>query len=90
MIWESTLSTGPSYNAGLDRVDIDSEAVNLAARLEPLAELGEVLVAEEFGGFVYSDPAIVLSPCRVKLQKGWQEYKSGDMLQAFKLSYLKN
>ncbi|MGA2313074.1 MAG: adenylate/guanylate cyclase domain-containing protein [Xanthobacteraceae bacterium] len=79
------------YNEITERLDIDGESVNVGARLEPLAESGEVLVSDVVVGLEELDKAkFSLVKRQVELKKAVGEMRVGDKIVVHRASYLPN
>ncbi len=78
------------FNLAIDRYDIDGPTVNLAARLEPLAPQGGILVSEEFAGLDISEDVGILKKSPVKLKKGFDDFAAGDILNAYIVEIKRN
>lgn len=79
-----------SYNAATSRDDLDGECVDLAARIEPMANVGEVLVSNDFGSLNINSDEFTLVPVRRKIGKAFAQYNIGDEIELFSVSYLSN
>ena len=78
------------YNPAIGRQDIEGKVVDFAARLEPLAPIGSVLVSEEFGGLEISNPAIELVPYKAVVKKAFDRFSAGEELDVFLLRVERN
>ncbi len=78
------------HNKAIGRDDLNGEPVNLAARLEPLAPKGRILLSKEFGGLDLPDNSIKLIPHKVELKKGFGSFNDGDQLDTYLVNLLKN
>jgi class 3 adenylate cyclase len=71
-----------SHNEMTDRLDIDGDSVNVGARLEPLAEPGEVLAADVLLGLENFDRSqFIIVEKEVTLKKGVGSYVAGEKLR---------
>lgn len=77
-------------NPALGRPDIDGETVNEAARIEPLADTGEILVTEDFRELCQENREFELVPKKVELKKPFAEKKAGDKLELLRVRILSN
>jgi hypothetical protein len=67
------------HNDGIDRIDYDGEVVNRAARLEPLAEAGEIILSQEFRGIDFSRNKLLVNEKEVTLRKAFGDHLPGDI-----------
>ena len=74
-----------SYNPAIDRLDIDSAVVDLAARIEPLAGAGEILLTTEFSALKVPEHLAKLVRVRLPLVKDLGIYKAGDIMELLKV-----
>lgn len=79
-----------SFNAAIQRLDISGSTVNLAARLEPLAEAGEILCSSNFIALEYTNHNIDISKKTISLKKGFDNYKKGDEFEVCSATMAKN
>jgi class 3 adenylate cyclase len=87
------MSWGPvrtKHNPALGRTDIDGETVNEAARIEPLADIGEILTTEEFRHLCGSEADFEFVPKRVELKKPFSDKGAGEELNVLKVRTLLN
>lgn len=78
------------YNPATGRRDIDGAVVDLAARLEPMANLGTILCTKEFSALQIDTETFELVPVTKEVTKDFAEYKAGDVMDLFEIKYLKN
>jgi class 3 adenylate cyclase len=80
-----------AHNPVTDRLDIDGESVNLGARIEPLAEAGEVLASDIVVALDDLDRGkFSLVPRDVELKKAIGDKAAGEKLRVYRVSYLPN
>jgi class 3 adenylate cyclase len=80
-----------THNEVTDRLDIDGESVNLGARIEPLAEAGEVLASDIVVELEELDRAkFSFVPRDAELKKAIGEKTVGEKLRVYRVSYLPN
>jgi len=79
-----------SYNPAIGRTDIDGAVVDRAARLEPMAEPGEVLLSTEFGGHKIDPSLGELIRVKLLVKKAFAGYNVGDEIEVFRLKVLMN
>jgi class 3 adenylate cyclase len=80
-----------AHNEVTDRLDIDGESVNVGARIEPLAESGEVLASDLIIGLDELDRTkFSFVPRDVELKKAVGDKKAGDPVRVYRVSYLPN
>ncbi len=80
-----------TYNEITESLDIDGESVNIGARLEPLAESGEVLASDVVIGLEELDKSkFSFVSKQVELKKAVGDLKEGDKLPVYRVSYLPN
>lgn len=79
------------YNEVTRRTDVDGESVNFGARLEPLAEPGEVLASELLAALPeLNKNDFVLAKKEVTLSKAVSELVAGDKLLVYSVRLLPN
>ena len=80
-----------SKNEATQDTDIDGEAVNLAARLEPLAEPGEVIITPELRHHesLQSEEFSFVHVIK-KLMKAVGNDKQGNSIECFRINLIKN
>jgi len=71
------------------RLDIEGDSVNFAARLEPLAEPGEVLITEDlrYHPEVQQDRFLFLHHKR-SLKKAVGDQQQGDIVECYSVKYI--
>ena len=74
-----------AYNEITDRFDIDGESINMGARLEPLAEPGEVLTSE-----VVMSLDVIKEKKVEELKKAVGNLKIGDTLKVYSVKFYPN
>ncbi len=80
-----------TYNQITESLDLDGESVNFGARLEPLAETGEVLASDVVIGLEELDKSkFSFVPKQVELKKAVGDLNEGDRLSVYRVSYLPN
>lgn len=79
-----------SFNPAIGRRDIDGDVVNYAARLEPLAPKGGVLLSNDFGGLDIDPNLAELIPTNVEVKKAFGSHEVGEMMPAYILKILRN
>lgn len=79
-----------NFNPAIGKRDIDGDVVNYAARLEPLAPKGGVLLSNEFGGLDIDPNLAELIPTTVEVKKAFGSHEVGEMLPAYILKVLRN
>jgi hypothetical protein len=79
-----------SFNSTTGRRDIDGDVVDYAARLEPLAPVGGVLLSKEFGAMDLSTEIAELIPVKVEVKKAFHQHEVGDTLNLYSLRIKKN
>lgn len=79
-----------NFNPATGRKDIDGDAVNRAARMEPLAPIGGIIAAEEFGGLRIDPMLAELIPIEVEAKKSFGSIKSGDIIKVYRIKVIKN
>ncbi len=79
------------FNDITQRLDVDGESVNFGARLEPLAEPGEVLASDVVCALDNLDKGDFLFTAKeVELKKDVGEKKAGDKLRVYGVKYYPN
>jgi len=78
------------YNATIGRKDIDGPTVDYAARLEQMAEVGEILVSKEFGALDIITSLAEIVPHKAIVKKAFADHYIGDELDVFKVRILQN
>ncbi len=79
-----------NFNPATGRRDIDGDAVNRAARMEPLAPTGGILAAEEFGGLDINPALAELIPIEIEANKAYGSVRAGDIVNAYRIRITKN
>jgi hypothetical protein len=79
-----------SYNVATGRPDVDGEVVDFAARLEPMAPLGGILLSKEFGGLNINPAIGELVPVSLPVKKAFANYNIGDNIDLFSLAIRMN
>jgi uncharacterized protein YjbI with pentapeptide repeats/class 3 adenylate cyclase len=78
------------HNPVIKRLDIEGEAVNFAARLEPLAEPGEVLISEELRYHPEIDSALFSFTRQSRqLKKSVGDQPQGSMIECYTTKLMK-
>ena len=78
------------FNPATGRRDIDGDAVNFAARLEPMAPVGGILVSTEFGGLNIDERQFELIPVELEVKKPFWGVEVGDKFRAYRVRILQN
>ena len=72
-------------------MDIDGESVNVGARLEPLANSGEVIISDVIMGLEEFDKTkFILTEKEVELKKAVANLKPGDTLKVHSVRLIPN
>ena len=79
-----------AYNPATDKMDIDGKTVDFAARLEPMAQIGGILLSEDFGALDIDKEIARLIPVERKVKKDFDQYKAGDKIKLFEIEILRN
>jgi class 3 adenylate cyclase/cell division protein FtsL len=80
-----------TYNEVTQRMDVDGESVNVGARIEPLAEPGEVLVADIVLGLQdFEREKFVISEKLVELKKAAGDLEAGEKLKVHSVRLMPN
>lgn len=79
-----------AYNDAIGRKDIDGEVVDKAARLEEMAEVGQILLSEEFGGFDITTSIAEIIPVTVATKKAFADVEAGEELDLYCLRVTAN
>ena len=79
-----------AYNEAIGRKDIEGDVVNLAARLEPLAPLGGVLLSKEFGALEINEDVGELISVKRKIEKDTGDWMAGANLDFYEFRFRKN
>ena len=78
------------FNATIGRKDIDGPVVDFAARLENMAEVGEILVSDEFGALDIVTSLAEIVPHEATVKKAFAQHAVGDKISVFKVRILQN
>ncbi len=79
-----------AFNAAIGREDIDGAVVDLAARLEPLADPGQIVLSKEFAALEINPSVGELIPVKLPVKKAFSNYNEGDLIEVYKLNIIKN
>ncbi len=77
------------HNEVTDLSDLEGMAVNMAARLESVAQPGEVLAGERVRFYADKKDNFLFHPKTVKLSKGVGDKKAGEVVQCYTVSLSK-
>lgn len=78
------------FNATIGRKDIDGPIVDYAARLENMADVGEILVSDEFGALDIVTNLAEIVPHEATVKKAFAQYLPGDKIKVFKVRIVQN
>jgi class 3 adenylate cyclase len=78
------------FNANIGRKDVDGPTVDYAARLEQMANVGQILVSEAFGALDILTNQAEIVPFKAKVKKDFGGHKVGDELDVFEVRILQN
>lgn len=78
------------FNSATGKLDVDGNVVDYAARLEPLAPTGGILLSQEFGALNVRPELGTLIPLTVEVKKAFQDYKVGDTIDVFQFEFKRN
>ncbi|WP_442158722.1 ClpX C4-type zinc finger protein [Rhizobium leguminosarum] len=87
MSWGTVRTKG---NPALGRGDIDGGAVDFAARIEPLAEDGQILLSNDFIEDEIDPKLARLTKIMVRLVKPVAHYQAGDEIEVFRVNVVSN
>lgn len=79
-----------NYNEAIGRRDIDGPVVDFAARLEPLAPLGGILLSKDFVGLDVNGTLGELVPVTREVQKPFGKFEKGDILELYEFRMTRN
>jgi|GEM_PF-3058218 len=78
------------YNPAIGRFDIDGPTVDFAARLEPMAERGGILLSPEFGALEISPSVGELASVKRAIKKDFAGFVAGDEIDLLELKISRN
>lgn len=78
------------YNPAIGRFDIDGPIVDFAARLEPMAEKGGILLSQEFSALEISPALGQLVPVRRLVKKDFANFVAGQEIELLELKISRN
>nr|WP_082364913.1 ClpX C4-type zinc finger protein [Bosea vaviloviae] len=78
------------YNPAIGRTDIEGLTVDRAARLEAIAQPGDIILSSEFEGHDIDSHLGIIQKIKVEIKKPFADHKVGDEIDVLRLRPLSN